>query len=166
MSWYCVQTHARAEDKARFNLEAQGYEAYLPLVLKRLSHARRVHLGARPLFPRYLFVEADVETTQWRPIRSTFGVSNLVSFGETPAVVPDWMISELKQAENAEGLIAIGRRAQFEKGQQVEICGGALAGQAAVFDCVADHERVYVLLNLLNRQMRVRMPAAVISVSA
>jgi transcriptional antiterminator RfaH len=165
MSWYCVQTHARAEEKAHANLEAQGYVSYLPSQLKRIAHARRITWARRPLFPRYLFVRVE-ENEAWRPIRSTFGVTDIIAFGEKPTPVPESLIAELKQAEDADGLIVIGRHAQFERGQSVEISDGPLAGQAAIFDCVADHERVFILLDLLNRQVRVRVPVGTISVSA
>ena len=86
--WYVIQTHAMAEEKAAFNLKRQGYGAYLPRYLKKRSHARRVDWVARPLFPCYLFVEMDVEMTQWQAIRSTIGVSHFICLGDLPAPVP------------------------------------------------------------------------------
>jgi transcriptional antiterminator RfaH len=63
--WCAVQTHVRAEDKAAFHLRRQGYDVFLPKHLKRRKHARRIDWVSAPLFPRYLFVAIDPETTPW-----------------------------------------------------------------------------------------------------
>jgi transcriptional antiterminator RfaH len=55
-SWYVVQTHPHAENKAAAHLQRQGFATYLPRYLKRRRHARRTEAIAAPLFPRYLFV--------------------------------------------------------------------------------------------------------------
>jgi len=61
--WCAVQTHVRSEDKAAFHLRRQGYEVFLPKHLKRRKHARRIDWVSAPLFPRYLFVAIDPDTT-------------------------------------------------------------------------------------------------------
>lgn len=66
--WYVVQTHINGEAKAANNLTRQGFGVYFPRYLKRRSHARRVDVVARPLFPRYLFVAIDLATQRWRSI--------------------------------------------------------------------------------------------------
>ena len=86
-AWYVVHTHPRAEAKALLNLDRQGFTCYLPRYLKRRRHARRVETVAAALFPRYLFVDLDLATQQWWPIRSTFGVADLVFNGGQPAPV-------------------------------------------------------------------------------
>ena len=76
--WYVVQTHINSESKAAANLSRQGFFVYLPRYLKRRSHARKVDVAPRPLFPRYLFVAIDVASQRWRAIQSTLGVSHLI----------------------------------------------------------------------------------------
>jgi len=76
--WYAVHTQASAEQKADFHLRNQGFEVYLPSYRKQRRHARRVDWIKAPLFPRYLFVRMDIETTPWRRIHSTIGVSYLL----------------------------------------------------------------------------------------
>jgi transcriptional antiterminator RfaH len=60
--WYVVQTQINAEAKAARNLLRQGFAIYLPRYLKRRSHARKIEKVPAPLFPRYLFVQIDLET--------------------------------------------------------------------------------------------------------
>ncbi|MDR1889022.1 MAG: hypothetical protein LBQ81_06550, partial [Zoogloeaceae bacterium] len=54
-----------------------------------------------PLFPRYLFMRLGQgdSAKSWTPIRSTKGVSRLVSFGAKPAKVDDDLIELLRTRE-------------------------------------------------------------------
>lgn len=157
--WFVVQTHACSEDKAAFNLRRQGFEAFTPKYLKRRSHARKIEMVGAPLFPRYLFVKMSIITANWRAIKSTLGVSNLVCFGENPASVPDGLIETLMTSEDELGYIDLaGRREKFKKGQGVEIVDGPMMDMTAVFDCMNDKDRVVVLLDILGRQVRACVP--------
>ena len=156
--WFVVQTHAMAEVKAAFNLKRQGYSAYLPQYLKKRSHARRIDWVARPLFPCYLFVEMDVEAAQWQAIRSTIGVSHFICLGELPALVPEGIVEAIIAREDEKGHVVLSFGDLFKKGQEVEIMNGPMAYISAIFDCVVDKDRVFVLMDLLGRQVRVRVP--------
>ena len=164
--WYAVQTHAMAEEKAAFNLKRQGYGAYLPQYLKKRSHARRIDWVARPLFPCYLFVEMDVEATQWQAIRSTIGVSHFICLGELPAPVPEGIIEAIIAREDEKGHVELSFGGLFNKGQEVEITNGPMAEFSVIFDCVDDKDRVYVLMDLLGRQVRVSVPIEAVRASA
>jgi transcriptional antiterminator RfaH len=164
--WYVIQTHAMAEEKVAFNLKRQGYNAYLPRYLKKRSHARRVDWVPRPLFPCYLFVEMDVETTQWQAIRSTIGVSHFICLGEFPAPVHEGIVEAIIAREDDRGHVGLSLDILFEQGQEVEITNGPLAEISAIFDCVDDKDRVYVLMDLLGRQVRVRVPLEAVQASA
>lgn len=166
MRWYAVHCQPQSERKACFNLERQGYQVYLPQYLKRRRHARRLDWVRAPLFPRYLFVALDDERTRWRPINSTVGVSAIVGWGDTPMPVPDWVMDEIRSREDKDGLIALGAGLTFRKGDEVHIVRGPMADSIGIFDAVADHERVVVLLSLMGRQVRVRVPMAAISAYA
>ena len=76
-SWYVAKTRPNAETKALCNLERQGFKAYLPRYLRRVSHARKVRWLPRPLFPTYLFVALSPTQQRWRAINSTFGIAGL-----------------------------------------------------------------------------------------
>lgn len=161
--WYLVQTHAHCEDKVAFNLRRQGFEAYTPKYLKRRSHARKVEMVGAPLFPRYLFVSINENRTGWQAIKSTFGVSNFVCFGDAPAVVPYGLVEALIASEDENGCVNLGGRRdklkdKLKKGQGIEIVSGPMAEMAAIFESMDDRGRVTVLLDLLGRQVRARVP--------
>jgi len=156
--WCAVQTHVRAEDKAAFHLRRQGYNVFLPKHLKRRKHARRVDWVPAPLFPRYLFVAIDPETTPWRAIHSTVGVSDLVRFGARPAQVPPDIITEIKARQDDTGLVKTLAGCGFKPGERVRIVNGPLSDLEGLFDGPTDVDRVTVLLDLLGRQVKVRVP--------
>ena len=156
-AWYVVHTHPRAEAKALLNLDRQGFSCYLPRYLKRRRHARRVDTVAAALFPRYLFVALDVATQQWWPIRSTFGVSDLVFNGEQPAPVPAGLIQAIKGREDEHGFVSLLRKPRFAPGETVRIVDGVFSACLGLFEGMADRDRVAVLLDLLGRKVRVVM---------
>lgn len=158
MRWYVVETHAKSESKAMFNLRRQGYRAYLPQYLKHRRHARRTDRVPRPLFPRYLFVKLDIAQEAWRPIQSTFGVVRLILQGDRPAPVPEGVVEDIAANQNDDGFVAVRPACSYSRGEQVHIGGGAFADQTGLFECATDGERVVLLLNLLGREVKVKLP--------
>ena len=156
--WYVVQSQPRAEARAVHHLIRQGYDAYLPRYLKRRRHARKVDVVATPLFPRYLFVRFDVNAVRWRAIRSTVGVTHLVCQGDLPTPAPDGIVEDIRAREDELGFVSMARDVPFRRGEMVRICDGALAEQLGLFECVTDEERVILLLDVLGRQIRVKLP--------
>ena len=137
------------------HLERQGFECYGPKVLQeRILRKKRVCQEA-PLFPRYLFIRPiDQEALSLYPVRSTVGVSNLVTFGsqKTPGKVPSDWIEALKGEETR-------RQGEplpdaFQKGEKVMILDGPFQGLLGVFDLQEDRDRVMVLIDFLGKATR------------
>jgi len=155
--WFVVHTHAHGETKARINLAQQGFEPYLPVYAKQRRHARKVETVRAPLFPRYLFVHLDPEAARWRAIRSTIGVVDLVTIDNRPSPVPEGVVDGLRARAADAGLNTL-PPAGPQRGDPVRILGGALADHEGLFDGLSDAERVTVLLDLLGRTVRVKVP--------
>ena len=166
LKWFAVHTKPQGEQVASHHLENQGYGVYLPRYLKRRSHARRIESVLAPLFPRYLFVHLDVARARWRSIHSTIGVHHLVCQGESPVPVPDSLIAEIRSREDEAGQVVLGKMFPFKKGDKLKFVSGPLVDQTGLFDCASDEERVFVLLNVLGREIRVRMPIASVTAYA
>ena len=160
--WYVVQTQVNGEAKATEHLRRQGYEIYLPRYLKRRRHARKMDFTARPLFPRYIFVAIDMATQRWRSVQSTVGVSRLVTNGDSPAVVPEGVVRALKAREDTKGFVKLDAAPAFTPGDKVRVLAGAFMGNAGLFNGMADHDRVSILLEMLGRQVRVLLDADVV----
>jgi transcriptional antiterminator RfaH len=160
--WYVVHTQPHGEERARLNLERQGFDVYLPKYLKNRRHARRVERVRRPLFPRYLFVRFDPERAQWRSINGTFGVTHLVTHGNHPIPVPNEIVDAIQARHNDDGLVAVRPPESFQPGQELEIVDGPFAWRVGLFQRLNDNERVVLLLDLLGRQVSVTVaPQAV-----
>jgi len=156
--WFVVRTQPNAEFKALSHVARQGFEGYLPRYQKRRRHARKTEIVAAPLFPGYLFVGMDPDTARWRALNSTVGVSELICHGGQPAPVPDAIIEDIRRHEDENGFVVLGDRAGLKKGDKVRITDGAMADHIGIFDAPSDQHRVYLLLELLGREVRVKLP--------
>jgi transcriptional antiterminator RfaH len=165
-TWYVIYTHAKGEMKALHHLRRQGFDAYLPKYYKQRRHARRVDQVETPLFPRYLFVNLDINRSPWRAINSTVGIINLVGHGGNPTPMAAGIIEEIRSKENENGHIRLNSLQRFDKGDAVQITTGAMCKHVGIFDCLDDTERVVILLNLLGREVKVRLPAEAIIAAA
>jgi transcriptional antiterminator RfaH len=162
-AWYVVQTQVNGEARAVQNLQRQGYEIYLPRYLKRRSHARKVDFAVKPLFPRYMFIAIEMATQRWRSIQSTVGVSRLVCNGDVPAAVPEGVVAALKAREDDKGYIGMDIRPAFAPGDKVRVLAGAFMDNAGLFNGLADHNRVSILLDMLGRKVRVLLDADLVA---
>lgn len=159
MRWFAVQTQPRMELWARSNLWSRGFEVYLPRHAKRRRHARKVDTVTLPLFPGYLFVQADMDQGDRRRIDSAPGVAYTVAFGDRPAALADSVIAEIRGREAADGLVHLDPTFGIKPGEAVRLTDGALGDMVGLFDGVSDANRVAVLLSILGRPVRVQVAA-------
>jgi len=150
-AWFVVYTKPRQEDTAKAHLQRQHYDVYLPKSYCRSVRKRR---RIESLFPRYLFLRLDTESDNWGPIRSTRGVSHLVSFGGQPAYVPDGFVRGLKSNED-EGGVQRWIAPDYVAGDRVLIAEGLFAGYEAVCSALSGHQRVLLLLELAGSSLQV-----------
>lgn len=150
--WAVVTTHANGERIACEHLQRQEFNAYCPMIRKRRSHARKVEMVLRPLFPGYLFVHIDPGAQVWRPILSTRGVRTLLRVGEAPAFLDPDFIDGLKAREENGAIMPAA--SLFRVGQKVRVEGGPLDGLIAEILALNDQERITVLLDVMNRGVK------------
>ncbi|GAB2180403.1 transcription/translation regulatory transformer protein RfaH [Denitratisoma sp. agr-D3] len=150
MHWYLIHTKPRQEKVALQNLKQQGYPCYLPVLPSEKLRQGALALNEEPLFPRYLFIQLGMESDDksWTPIRSTKGVSRLVSFGSKPAKVPDNLIAFL-QAQEA--TLQGKPERLFATGQRVCLTQGAFAGVEGIYQMADGERRVMVLIELMSK---------------
>ncbi len=155
-SWYLIQTKPRQEIVAQENLNRQGYPTYLPMAQIRRRRNNRARTDIGPMFPRYLFIHLDAGIDDWRPLRSTVGVNNVVRFGSNPARVPDILITALRQREDNRG-IQILPKAKLRKGQPVRVAEGLFEGYEGLFHAKTSRDRAIILINILDKQARIEI---------
>jgi transcriptional antiterminator RfaH len=161
--WLVVNTQPNSEMRAEYHLKRQGYCVYLPRYTKTRRHARKTEKVVRPLFPRYLFVEYDPNRTPWRAIQSTIGVSRLVLAGEKPLSAHQDILDEIRRREGVNGLVALGKSLSFQEGQSVCVTEGPLCDQVGLFQCADDNQRAIVLMELLGRHVKARIPVEILT---
>ena len=151
--WVVVNTQPHRERAALDNLVRQGFEPYCPMVKKVVRHARKSQELLRPLFPSYLFVRVSPEAEPWRPILSTTGVRTVIRNGDQLSFIDSQFIDGLKTRESA-GVITHPVR-QHQVGETVRLQGGAFDGLIAKIIEMDDKDRLVVLMDLLNRPVKV-----------
>lgn len=161
--WCVAQTQVNGEAKAAQNLARQGYDIYLPRYLKLRRHARKEDLVAKPLFPRYIFVAIDTASQRWRSIQSTLGVSRLVTNGDDPATVAEGIVRSLRAREDSKGFIQLDSKPAFVPGDKVRVLAGSFVDSTGLFNGLADHDRVAILLDMLGRKVRVVLDANLVA---
>ena len=157
-NWYVTYTQARHEKLAQDHLARQGFEVFCPQYRKRRSHARRIEMVPAPLFPRYLFVAFDADAPEWRVIRSTRGVVDLVRNGLDLVPVPEAVIKDIRSRQDNDGFVVLARHVKLERGDRIRIDSGAFADHEAIFESQRDEDRVIALLSLLGRKVLVEVP--------
>ena len=162
-SWYAINCKVRGEHTAFVHLTRQGFRVYLPRYKKKRSHARRVDYVAAPLFPRYLFVNMDSESANWRAIRSTVGVVDIVCSGNRPSVVPEGVVEEILGREDKDGMVTLSGVDKFMAGDRISVSSGPFCDLSGIFASATDEDRVIVFLNLMGRQVKMHMPVEAIS---
>lgn len=159
MHWYLVHTKPKQEKCALQNLQQQGYQCYLPTLLSEKLRQGILTIIDEPLFPRYLFIRLGQGSSakSWTPIRSTKGVSRLVSFGTEPAKIDDSLV-ELLRAQEA----AFQEKPEhlFKPGERVRLTDGAFAGIEGIYQMADGERRVMVLIELLSKPVVMRVTPA------
>lgn len=153
MNWYLIHTKPRQEERAQLNLRQQGYTCYLPLLATEKLRQGALTVVQEPLFSRYLFIELDTcqAGKSWGPIRSTLGVSRLVTFGAEPARVSAELIEALRS--NSDPADRAPRRL-FARGDLVQIKDGPFAGLEGVYQMDDGDRRAMLLIEILNKPSR------------
>lgn len=159
MHWYLVYTKPRQEKCALENLQRQGYQCYLPTLPSEKLRQGLLTVSDEPLFPRYLFIRLGYgdSAKSWTPIRSTKGVSRLVSFGIEPANVDDSLI-ELLRTRGAS--VHSEPERLFRPGERVLLTEAPFAGIESIYHMANGERRVMVLIEILNKPVAVHVAPA------
>jgi len=164
--WFVVRTKARQEEIATMHYIRQGLVVYSPMVQTIRRHARKTEQVMRPLFPGYIFLHLNPHEQDWTAISSTIGAIGPVQFNDTYPPVPDWVIAGIQSRENESGFIplrALGDKA-LKSGSRITVAMGNKEIDG-IFVNFRDEERVVILLNILQRQLQVVAPLAILKIA-
>ena len=149
--WFLIYTKPRQEERAKENLENQGFETFLPMIAYEKIKQPKLY-SLKPMFPRYLFTQFNAEKNNWVHVKSTRGVSHVITFGDKLTEVPDSVVDFLITKVDDNNVIKLKvTRSVFQKGDKLVINKGVFQGKDATFLSMSGKERVRVLLSLMNR---------------
>lgn len=166
MNWYVVYSKSRQEARAQQNLSNQGFETFLPMIALEKLRKGSISRVVEPLFSRYLFVYMNAKTSSWGCIRSTLGVSNLLTLGGLPVVVPSGLVECLKQTQQFLP-DQTGKDATFQRllqpSNEILFTQGPLKGMQGIFLQYDGDARAMVLIQLMNKshQMTVELSSVI-----
>jgi transcriptional antiterminator RfaH len=97
------------------------------------------------------------EPLHWRPVLSTYGVRRVARTGDELSFIDNEFIKSLK-AREIDGAI-VRPATPYQVGQRVCINAGPFDGIVATIIDMDEKDRLMVLLNFMNRGVRLRVPS-------
>ena len=135
-------------------------EVLLPLAWRRIRRWGKKVDSVGPLFPGYLFARFNFER-DYSQVRYARGVRELICFGPQPAIVPEWIINQLK-ARCASGPVELFERA-LVPAERVMVIDGPFREFEGMFErYTSGQERVAILLSAMRIGARVILPARLV----
>ena len=157
--WYLAQLRPNQQERARTNLERQGYRCFLPRRPLTRRRGKRLVQGLGPLFPGYIFLVIEPDRP-WGPANATWGVARLVMrAANTPQPVPAAVMADLLARTDADGVLQPAAE-PLSPGDAVRITAGPMVEFVAEVERLGDAERVGVLLQMMGQAVRAELPRA------
>ena len=161
MLWYAVQTKPGQEEKVVFHLTQKGITTYFPKTQVYIYRGLRKYKRIKSLFPNYIF--AWCERKRVYQLCWTRGVKKVLWKNTQPHPVSDELINSIRSLAGKDGLI---RPKQFKTNDTVRIKSGPFKNISALFNhWESDKERVCLLLNAMNAQIKVSVPASLVEIT-
>jgi transcriptional antiterminator RfaH len=152
--WFIIQFKPNSHHQAKKNLNRQGFETFLPLHDITVRKASTFVRNNKPLFPGYMFISFNRLEQKWHKINNTYGVSRLVTFNSILKSVPSPFIDNLMKRYDLSGkLLPIEK---MKKGDKVKILEGPFANFIATIETYETEQRVWLLMDLMGRKMKIQ----------
>jgi|GEM_PF-400506 len=151
--WYCLKTQPKHEPLVAARLRhLSGVEIYCPRLRLQRSTVRGLRWFVEAMFPGYLFARFPF-VQRHREIQAANGVSGIVHFGSSYAIIQDSVVEELQQHTGSDEVAIV--RSDVVEGTTVQIAEGPLLGLSAIVTQVLPgKERIRILLNFLGNEIQ------------
>ena len=149
--WYAVRSKPRKEFAVQDLLASRGIETYLPVL--KATGKRALRGGPdKPFFSCYLFAHLNLSTVPLSSINWSPGVTRVVSFGGQPAVVPDEVITWLRDHLARMDGNDYHQGMPLRPGDRLRVKKGPLKDAEVVFDRrLSSENRAQVFIYILGR---------------
>lgn len=152
MNWYLLKTKPNGHTSAYDHLKRQGFDVFLPLIIRTIKKKSKFLDVKVPLFPGYLFMGTSIDAVPWKSINATRGVSTAVTLDGVYRPVSSCFIEGLKCRCDDGGIIR--SLNDIARGDRVKIERGPFAEFICTVDDIKDDRRVWVLIDVLQQRTR------------
>ena len=154
--WYVAYTQPQREQLAQANLTLQGFEVYLCQYKTFKKSLDGLIAMWQPMFPRYIFFRPKHAGQSISVVHSTRGISYVLRFGITPAMLKSSEICMIKALENAQNQAEVGQPSLLQPGLKVRLQNCGLNGLEGLVHS-ASSKRVTLLIQFLGREKKVQL---------
>lgn len=156
--WYVARTEPRRETTASVYVRSLGFDAAVPMLMRRIVLRGCVLPRRELMFPGYCFIRVSMTTRHWAELRRTPGIVALMQGpGDTRPTPLDDAVMGAIQA-NAHQVIPHDSET-FRRGDAIAVIGGPFRELDAIFEDNAG-DRVLALITLFGRRTLVPLNAS------
>ena len=152
MIWYLLQTKPNGHATARDHLRRQGFDVFLPLIIKTTKKNSKFVETTAPLFPGYLFMGTSIDPVPWKSVNGTRGISAAVTLDGVYRPVNSDIIQGLRLRCDDDGIIY--SLNNITPGDRVKIERGPFAEFICTVESIQDDRRAWVLIDLLQQKTK------------
>ncbi len=149
--WLVANTKPHKENLACVNLVRQGFEVFFPKIYKANFVLNKKTPKLKPLFPGYIFVSVKPEVN-WTKIHNTFGIKQVLKFGEKPCILSEEILQRIKKNCNSQDIFNK-RIENLKDGDKIKVNKGKLGFIDAIFKEFIDKKRSLILLDFLSNKV-------------
>jgi transcriptional antiterminator RfaH len=150
--WFVAQLRPQGLVRAQAHLHRQGFETFAPDILATTLRAGAARQTRMSLFPGYLFVSFDPDSSRWGVINSTRGITKLIlSDPRRPQPLPSALMTGLRQRCDASGLLS--SQIELSVGDRIRVLSGPFADLVTTIETLPSAARIGVLIDLMGRKV-------------
>lgn len=147
-AWFAAQLKPNSFRIAERSLLRQNFVFFCPKTRKTTVKFGKPRVQISALFSGYIFIQVNRVDFKWRSITNTYGVSRVVTNNlGAPSYLPGAFIKGLLKRCDAEGYLLPPEN--LSEGDSVRFAQGALSQFIAKVERVDEHQRIWILLDIL-----------------
>ena len=155
MHWFLLQTKPNGHRTACEHLKRQGFDVFLPLIIKTASKNGKFLETKAPLFPGYIFMGTSIDPVPWESVNGTRGISKAVTLDGVYRPVNCDIIEGLRCRCNDDDIIQ--SLNDVIPGDRMKIDRGPFAEFICTVANIQDDRRAWVLIDLLKQQTKAKV---------
>ena len=157
-TWYALYTKPRHERKVSNHLLQDGFRTFFPQIERWSRRKDRKKRILAPLFPGYLFINAQLKGNNRLKVIKTNGVVRVLGSNGIPVAVPENQIESIQKIVETNTVVYSHR--YLKKGRTVRVVSGPLQGIEGIFLSEKGNGKLVVSVEILHRSVSVDIDEA------